>query len=443
MIRWLYPGMRVKRWFILSLIGVILLVCGLFFILGSSVLSRITYWVYCVAETLAEPNLQIAGFALIVVGLFIIYLGLQRVINSIFLAVKPDYGNDLADALFSKRVLEKGPRIVALGGGTGLSTLLRGLKEFTSNITAVVTMADDGGSSGRLRSDMGILPPGDIRNCLVALADCEPITQSLFQYRFKDGEGLGGHNFGNLFIAVLTKVAGNFETALYYSSKILAVRGRVLPSTLTNCTLVGEDNVGHIVEGESRIPQQRGSLSKVSLRPSDCNPHPDALSAIAGADLVILGPGSLYTSIIPNLLVKGVADAIRESRALKFYICNIMTQPGETDNYNASHHLEAITKHAGENLVDYVIVNNEIISAATMQRYEKELAYQVVNDLSALKKQNVTVIEAPLLDENAVARHDSKKLGQLIMELLLRFQGGRENPIIRLLPTRGWARHDF
>ena len=443
MIRWLYPGMRVKRWFALSLFGIFLVGCGLAFIIGSSTLSRLTYWVYCIAEKLTMPFLMVAGIFLIVAGFFLAYLGLHRLINSLFSAVKPQSNGGLTAAVFSQRVLEKGPKIVVLGGGSGLSTILRGLKEYTSNITAIVTMADDGGSSGRLRTDMGILPPGDIRNCLVALADCEPITQSLFQYRFKECGELVGHSFGNLFIAALTKIAGDFETALYYASKVLAVRGRVLPATLTQCTLVADDGNGHLIEGESEIPLHEGRIAKVALQPEVCRPHPDTLKAIAAADIIILGPGSLYTSVIPSLLVDEIPAAIRRTKALKLYLCNIMSQPGETDNYTAGEHLKAITKHVGDNLVDYVIVNNKPISEKTATLYENKASSQVKIDLLELKKQNVTVIEAPLLDENDVIRHDSQETARLIMELLLRYNGKQTNPILRFVPIKGWQRHDF
>lgn len=442
MIRWLYPGMRVKRWFGLSLLGLLLIICGLAFLIGTTTLSRLTFWLHSITEKLTMPYLRIAGFTLIVLGFVLFYLGLHRLINSLFRAVNPQSNGGLADAVFSKRVMEKGPRIVVFGGGSGLSTILRGLKEYTSNITAVVTMTDDGGSSGRLRNDLGILPPGDIRNCLVALADCEPITQSLFQYRFKQSEELVGHNFGNLFIAALTKIAGDFETALYYASQVLAVRGRVLPSTLTDCTLVADDGNGNRVEGESQIPLKKCKIKNVSLEPKECPPHPDILEAIAQADLIILGPGSLYTSLIPNLLVDKVPEAIRKSKAQKFYICNIMTQQGETDNYTASQHLEAIKRHAGHVLVDYIIVNNKTISPKIASSYGKEAANQVLVDLDKLKKLGVDVIEAPLLDENDVVRHNPHELARLIMEILLRYQGKKENLIFKFVPIKGWHKHE-
>ena len=253
-------------------------------------------------------------------------------------------------------------KVVALGGGTGLSTLLRGLKQLTSKITAIVTVSDDGGSSGRLRAEMGVLPPGDIRNCLVALADSESLMTELFNYRFKGNGPLAGHSFGNLFIAAMSDITGDFDLAVKRSSDVLAIRGRVLPATCDDCVLGAILEDGRRVLGESVLATCDSPISRVFLEPGDCKPLPEALRAIDEADAIVLGPGSLYTSVIPNLLVPGMADAIATSKAVKIYVCNVMTEAGETTGYTAQRHLAAIRNHAGDEVVDWVIVSNSPIS---------------------------------------------------------------------------------
>ena len=284
----------------------------------------------------------------------------------------------MVDLLYEQNLLSRAPRVVVIGGGTGMPVLLRGLKELTSNLTAIVTVADDGGSSGRLRGELGILPPGDIRNCLIALATTEPLLEQLFQYRFNTDSQLDGHSFGNLFIAAMSEITGDFEAAVKESSKVLAVRGRVLPVTLDNIGLGAELVDGRVVYGESNITADPVAIKKVHILPADVTPLPEALLALQEADAIVLGPGSLYTSVIPNLLVPGIAQAIADSNATKIYACNVMTQPGETTGYTASDHLRAILQHTTPELVDYVLVNTAAIEPALLQRYQAEGAEPVV-----------------------------------------------------------------
>ena len=278
----------------------------------------------------------------------------------------------IGNLIDEKRLLVKGPKIVVVGGGTGLSTMLRGLKYYTSNITAIVTVGDDGGGSGDLREDLGMLPPGDIRNCILALADTEPLMEDLLQYRFKDGR-LKNQSFGNLFLAAMNGISDNFEDAVQKMSSVLAVTGRVLPVTLEDMKLVAELENGNKVEGESQIPEealrQNSRIKKIRIEPQNAKPLDDAIKAIGEADAIVLGPGSLYTSIIPNLLVKNIAESIRKSDAIKIYISNIMTQPGETNGFKASDHIKVLRKYGGRNIVDYVIANNGDIPSEVKEKY--------------------------------------------------------------------------
>lgn len=318
----------------------------------------------------------------------------------------------------------KGPKVVVIGGGTGLGTILRGLKEITPYLTAIVTVADDGGSSGRLRREFGILPPGDIRNCLVAMADIEPLMEKLFQYRFTGSSNLAGHNFGNLFLTAMTEITGDFEVAIKESSKVLAVRGQVLPATTENVILKAELIDGRIVSGESEIPKAKTPIKRVFLEPSHCKPVTEAVTALKEADIIILGPGSLYTSVIPNLLVADIAEAARSSKAVKVYVCNAMTQAGETDNYSASQHLKAIIEHAGPGLVDIAIVNTETISADILKRYAEEGAKPVRVDLDAIASLGITPLTAQIITKSNYIRHDAAKLAKIILGLY-RTQGVR------------------
>ncbi|HHT46544.1 MAG TPA: YvcK family protein [Firmicutes bacterium] len=321
--------------------------------------------------------------------------------------------------------MEKGPKIVSIGGGTGLSVLLRGLKEYTSNITAVVTVTDDGGSSGRLRGEIGMLPPGDLRNCILALADTEPLLEELFQHRFQGGNDLEGHSFGNLFIAAMTEMMG-FEQAIKEFSKVLAIRGTVLPVTLENIILKAVFTDGTEMEGETRIVKEGKTIDRLLLSPSSCKPLPEVISAIKEADAIILGPGSLYTSVLPNLLVPGVKEAIKESAALCIYVCNIMTQPGETQGFTVSRHLEVFRRHGCEDIIDTVVVNNDTdIFSGVAENYILEGAEPVEFDRGALSKWDINIIQAPLLEREGI-HHDSRKLATLIIDKLIERETGLE-----------------
>lgn len=326
------------------------------------------------------------------------------------------------------------PRVVVIGGGTGQSVFLRGLKHFTNNITAIVTVADDGGGSGILREDLGMLPPGDIRNCILALANIEPTMNEVMQYKFTDG-GLKGQTFGNLFLAAMNGLYGNFEVAVYKLSEIFAITGRVLPVTLQDINLIARFKNGNIVKGESSIPKeakkQNTSIDRISLDPMDAQPLEEVISSIKYADIIILGPGSLYTSILPNLLVNGVVDAIKKSSAPKVYISNIMTQPGETDNHNVLDHVNAIVKHTKQNLIDYVIANNEILSDEMLIRYEKDGANQVLlneKQRKKLKSMHIKIIEENLIEiKNNYIRHDAKYISDIVVKLALSHNNDKDD----------------
>lgn len=362
-VRWLAPGLGVKRWFFVMLMGSMLIGVGLaIFILDFYRTAPETWWLPALSflslRFLTRP-LRALIFALLGIGVTFIGLrGINRSLMRPFL--QP--GEKVIDGLSAFNRRDKGPRIVVIGGGTGLSTLLRGLKAHTHNLTAVVTVSDDGGSSGELRRSLGVLPPGDIRHCLTALADDETLMGQVFQYRFGAGPGLSGHSLGNLLITALTDITGSFEQGIAESGRVLAVRGRVLPSTLHDVRLVatvqlpsGEEKR---IEGESEIPQARGAIRRIWLEPPDSPSYPPAMQAILAADLIIIGPGSLYTSLIPNLLVRDIREALRHSRAVKFYVCNVATQPGETDGYSCDDHIHAIEKQIGPGLLDLTICNN-------------------------------------------------------------------------------------
>jgi uncharacterized cofD-like protein len=319
-------------------------------------------------------------------------------------------------------------RIVAIGGGTGLSTLLHGLKQFApaeADITAVVTVTDDGGSSGRLRREFDVLPPGDIRNCMVALSEDEALLSRLFQYRFAEGRGLKGHSFGNLFLTALTNLTGDFSKAVLLSSEILASRGRIYPSTAENVVLEAELEDGTIVSGETRISKSRRRIRRLRLEPATCRPLPETLHAIEAADLITFGPGSLFTSVIPNVLVRGIPAAIERSRALKAYFVNLMWQPGETIGFSASDHIAAIHEHAGTNLLDVVVVNTKPIRPAQRRKYAAEEAQPVVNDMAKLAAMGVEVVGADLLAAGATVRHDSVAAGAIAMDLARRGRARR------------------
>jgi uncharacterized cofD-like protein len=330
----------------------------------------------------------------------------------------------------SSRKAVRGIRVVALGGGTGLSALLRGLKlhvvprhdPFPTgkrpivDLAAIVTVTDDGGSSGRLRRENRILPPGDIRNCMVALSKDEALLSRLFQYRFSAGHGLVGHNFGNLFLAALTHITGDFAEAVRVSSRVLAIRGRIFPSTLSNVTLKAILENGDLVRGETRITASRSRIRKLMLSPPNVRPLDESLQAIREADLILMGPGSLYTSILPNLLIPEISRAILRARAPRVYIANLMTQPGETTDYSVAEHLHAIQEHVKPKIVDVVVANRQPISAAVAHRYRREGAAQVPVDAARLREMGVQVLLGNLLEEHNVIRHNPKRLAQLLLD---------------------------
>ncbi len=318
-----------------------------------------------------------------------------------------------------KDSIEAGPVLAALGGGTGLSTLLRGLKKYTANISAIVNVADDGGSSGRLRENLNMLPPGDIRNCLVALANTEPLLEKVFQHRFTTGDGLQGHSLGNLFLAALTEEFG-FEEAILAASRVLAVRGQVLPVTLNKLTLVAKMSDGRIIRGESSISKAGGKIDRLYLEPGTSSVYPAAREAILNAQLVVVGPGSLFTSLLPNLLVPGVIEAFENTAAHRVYICNVMTQPGETDGYTAADHLEAIYDHTGVEIFDTVLINDNLDSPGSLlDKYAQEGAVPVEPDLHRINRTSVRVVTGDFISPNAVVRHDPDKLAVAVLEQVL------------------------
>ena len=316
----------------------------------------------------------------------------------------------LANTIYKEKNKEKGPKIVAIGGGTGLSVLLRGLKNYSNNISAIITVSDDGGSSGRLRRELGVIPPGDFRNCLVALSDTEPLLAELFQYRFNQGNGLKGHSFGNLFIAAMNDLTRSFPEALMQSSKILAVKGEIIPATLQNVKLIAKLEDGSEILGESFIGKTKSKITHLSIHPENTKAYPPALDKIKESDIIIIGPGSLYTSIIPNLSINDITKAINESKACKIYVCNIATQIGETKGYSMEDHIQSLQKHTIPDIVDYVLANNNL-----RRLDERFFGEPVINKNKKLN--NVQIIESDIGDENHPIRHDSHKLTENIIKL--------------------------
>lgn len=429
-LKWFYPGMLIKRWIFLLLVGIIFLGTGLGGLLR---LPRPPQFVKAFERIFLSEALVTRPVVMFIffMGVVCIALGLQRLLKSIYSLFTSEEKRDLVDVAYEKRQLRRGPRVVGIGGGHGLSSLLKGIKEYTSNLTAIVTMADSGGSSGRLRRDFGMPPPGDIRNCLVALADTEPLMEDLFQYRFKRPSELKGHSFGNLFIAAMSEVTKNFASAVRASSKVLAIRGRVIPSTLNDVSLQAKTNEGKVIKGEARITEEGGKIEEVSLLPSDVSSNPEVLKAIKEAEIIIIGPGSLYTSVMPNLLIKGVIEAIKTSKAVKIYVCNIMTQAGETDDYSASDHIGAIYKYTKSKFLDYVLVNTSKAPQELAKKYEKKKAFQVKVDEEKLKKLELKTIKANLMSTKNYLRHEPDKLARAIVKIFMETRGKasrREGP---------------
>ncbi|HUF07266.1 MAG TPA: gluconeogenesis factor YvcK family protein [Candidatus Binatia bacterium] len=411
--RWLYPGMHLKRWLVVLFFGIAIL--GL----GAAIFIRDLYRtnaadeiavVYWLTGAWMEPQVRAAvvagiGVLLTVVGMW----GLMRSVISPFIA----RGDSVMEVLYTKRYLARGPRIVAIGGGTGLSTLLRGLKGYSGNITAVVAVADDGGSSGQLRQQLGIVPPGDIRNCIAALADAEPLMSQLMQYRFPAGSGLDNHAFGNLFIAAMTAVTGDFEEAVRESNRVLAVRGQVLPATSVPLNLSAQLESGRHLYGQVAIANAEERIARVFIEPADVRATSEALERILEAEMIVIGPGSLFSSVLPNLLISDVRDALAAAQGMKVYVCNVATQPGETPKLTASEHLRALFDHIGEDTIDYVIVNR----STDARRPEGWLAEPVEVDTRRLEELPVVIIEEDVIDPSNAHRHDPAKLATALMRL--------------------------
>lgn len=417
---WLRPGMYVKRWLLLLVAGIVLVSLGLAYLLRH-LYADLTFpaaFYYLTLQFLSRPARAVLlgglGIGLIVVSLVQLKHSLLRP----FVAAGQE---DVAQKVYEHHRRRRGPKIVALGGGTGLSTLLRGLKDYSDNVTAIVSVADDGGSSGRLREAMGVLPPGDIRQCIVALSEEEGLTSRLFQYRFSDEMGLEGHSFGNLFISAMAEVTGSFEKGVRESSRVLAVRGQVIPTTLQQVTLAADLRVdnghnGHRwrrVVGESAIPNERQEIVRVFLEPENVPANPDAIKAILDADLIVAGPGSLFTSVLPNLLVPTITAALRAATTPKVYVCNVATQPGETANFDVEAHVEALQRHVG-NLFPVVLANDHIIPSRGPMAHLEPVA------LPETPPAGYELITTDVIDEERPWRHDSAKLAAALMDIYAR-----------------------
>ncbi len=423
--RWLTPGMRVKRWILLAVSSMGILVVALLYFLGTD-LVRI---VYRMLPTFGRSRyaIMIAVFALGIAGFT---FALMRLVRSVARSVSPDTRLKTSTIIYRRRLLERGPRVVALGGGTGLSNLLRGLKEETSNITAVVTVMDDGGSSGRLREEIDVLPPGDVRNCILALAEDETMLSELFQYRFTAPQELAGHSLGNLVLAGLEQATGGFDRAVEAMSHFLSIRGRVLPATLTKTHLVAVMDDGARVEGESELATDPRRILRLELSPSPVPPHQEVLESIASADLILLGPGSLFTSLVPNLLVEGIAPAIERAPAEKVLVANLMTQPGETEEFTLRDHLRVLSEYIDLHCMDAILVNVAAVSESLLTGYIDEAAEPVRDDLSAPNEYGLAIIRADLVGtaewggKNTI-KHDPKKLAQILVHETQAFSAPR------------------
>jgi len=399
-IKWFYPGLRIKRW-------VILLFLSLFLLVFSAIrLAQDTYLIFKIFDSL----LFIFSFIGFVAGM-------RFLIKSFFEAIYPGKNKEIIDVIYEKRFLSKGPKIVAIGGGTGLSTVLEGLKEYTANITAIVAVADEGGSSGRLREEFGILPPGDIRNCLVSLAEAPQLMRDLFQYRFKEGNGIKGHSFGNLFITAMTQVTGSFKDAVKESSIVLAIRGRVLPSSLDKMRLKAEYSDGTTKEGEDKIPHEEKAIRRIYLVPQDAKPNLETIEAIREAEIIIFGPGSLFTSIIPNLLIGQVREEIVKRDVMKLYLCNVMTQHGETDGLTAFDHLERIISHTERDIVNCCLVNSGRLRHDLLIKYAREKSFPVIFDRERFKRKGVLIFEGDVASKSNYLRHNSQNTAKEIMNV--------------------------
>ncbi len=409
-IKWFYLGMHIKRWLALTLVGVAIMGLGFGYVL------REVYVQYTFPSEVYYLTLQflprfVRAALFITVAMSIILFSVWKLNTSLVDAFRTTENDSVLDAIYRYRYQARGPKIVAIGGGTGLPVLLRGLKQHTSNLTAIVTVGDDGGSSGRLRQELGVLPPGDLRNCIAALAEAEPLMTSLFQYRFNEGSGLEGHSFGNLFIVAMSGVTGNFEEAVRETSRVLAVRGQILPSTLHHVTVHARTAEGEMISGEHNITEHGSRIAEVFLQPSTIEINPEASRAILEADLIVVGPGSLLTSVLPNLLVNGVRQRLAVSRATKVYVCNVATQHGETDDFSVSDHFKTLVQHVGPGLFDYVLANDNVAGPLPDAWHSQPVA---------IDKQTIDgarVITADVISEKNRYHHDPEKLASAIMRL--------------------------
>ncbi|WP_129596595.1 gluconeogenesis factor YvcK family protein [Anaerophilus nitritogenes] len=412
---WLRPGLKIKRWIFIGIIGIMFMMIGTFPLLHLFLIERgiLDYFFFFI----------VGGGILLILAVKRGFLSILKILDFPSLSKR----QKIDQKLYEKRILNKGPKVVVIGGGTGLSVLLRGLKKYTANITAIVTVADDGGGSGVLREDLGMLPPGDIRNCILALANTEPIMEKLLQYRFLEGQ-LKGQSFGNLLIAAMNGISDGFEEAIKKINDVLAVTGKVLPVTTENITLYAKLKNGKVIKGESQIPLKakefESPIEKVFIKPSNVAALQDAVDEIFYADVIILGPGSLYTSIIPNLLVEDIKKAIKESLATKVYISNVMTQPGETDGYSVTKHIESILDYLKLDKIDYIFANNKEIPKETLEKYILDGAIPIKpskEDYEYLKKNNIQMIEGSFVDiKKNYIRHDADKISKKIIELVLK-----------------------
>jgi len=424
--KWLSPGLFVKRWLLISIAGMLLSLLGLAIWIRLNPIFRMMQFIENLLSTITSmiPH-YISGPLVFIVGILLLVWAQGRTVGSIAGALRPDNDEELVDVLLNHRRLNRGPKIVVVGGGTGLSTLLRGLKHYSSNITAIVTVADDGGSSGRLRRENGVLPPGDIRNCLSALAAEEKLLTELFQYRFRAGKGLEGHSFGNLFLTAMSDITGDLERAIAASSHVLAVRGEVLPATLCDVNLRAELADGRSITGESRISEAGGKIVKIGCIPEHPPALPKALQAIEEADFIILGPGSLYTSVIPNLLVPEITEAIARKNTPTIYVCNIMTQPGETQDYTVSDHIRAIDLACGRQLFNAVLVQSQSPSAQALIRYAQDNSHPVFVDREAIRQSGRQIVNANVMEEDpqtGYVRHNSQLLARVLLRWYSRMQ---------------------
>lgn len=427
-LRWFIPGLRVKRWLLLMIVGMAFIGLGIGYvqvqIYRQAEVPEIFY--YLTLQFLERwMRAVIVGGA----GLAAFGYGFYRFNRSIMETMRGADSQPLIDKLWDQRIGSRGPHVVAIGGGHGLSALLRGLKQHTSNITAIVTVADDGGSSGRLRRELGVLPPGDFRMCIAALASEDSLVAQLFQYRFGSGEGLSGHSFGNLFIAAMAELTGSFEKALLESSKVLVIKGRIVPSTLKDVTLCaelrdlaaeemvatvnGNSPAPSLVRGESSIGKTGYPIERVWLEPNDPPAYPEAVRAILEADVIVMGPGSLFTSVMPNLLVPGIAQALQQARGLRVYVANVATERGETDRFSLSDHVAAIERHIGRGLIDVVIANNHVA-----EDFQLPQGVDIIQPEPALRDSSAQVVQADVADDEFPWRHDPAKLAAAVLQLL-------------------------